>query len=191
MATLVPTIRLCGTAHERGLAHGRQLQERISKTWKWYEAFFSSLMADSPDALDTIHGFADHFANVIHEFNPEYSTEIEAIAQGSGMEAWKIYAINARTEIMYNLRRTYAVDNQGNGMTAKQERTDTVAAPAGAPASCVESIHVRDDSAVHNNSNTKLDDDDALSECTSVYCSEFPVLAQNWDWGCDLEKVGT
>ena len=146
-------IELEGTNEERGFQHGSVLKDRVNATWTWYNAFFTGLSEDTLTE-DRLREFGDHFAKEIYNFDPQYCNEIEAIAKGSGLEAWKIYCINSRTEIMYTLKRE----------VARKRRV------AMTPA-------------------TEMEQEELPSECTSVYNAKFAVLAQNWDWCSDLEKL--
>lgn len=173
MTTYVPAVLLHGTAEERGEQHGVQLKDRISATWEWYANYFTLLANDSSsDVIGKVEDLANHFATVIKDFDEDYCTEIEAIAKGSGLDAWKIYAINSRTEIMYNLKRDALAADLQNGVKIESNgRPGIVAEPAAAPACEVNEL------------------DSEPSECTSVFCSEYSILAQNWDWNMALEKV--
>lgn len=155
---LVPTIVLRGTAEERGRSHGRQLRERVHATWEWYHDLFKHGLSSVTE--DDLEKLGAHFRDVIMEFEPAYCEEIEGIAYGSGLEAWKIYCINSRTELMYRLKR---------------EARNAAAAPA--------------DEAAHDAASVV--EDDTPNECTSLFCAQFGVLAQNWDWCEDLESLIT
>ena len=49
---------------------------------------------------DHIVRFAAGVRDALQAFSPTLVEEIEAVAKGAGLEAWKIYALNARSELM-------------------------------------------------------------------------------------------
>ena len=87
---------------------------------------------------------SNKYAAIIKDFHEPYFVEINAIAQGSGVEPWKIFALNSRTEIVLTLLRAM---------------------------------------------NNKVSASDQPTECTSLFCKEFGILAQNWDWDEKLEQL--
>ncbi len=93
----LPYITLRGGPRERGLSHGRQLKERIHKTFDFYQ---QAIFRNSSLNEARIRGRAEQVAKLIEDFEADFITEIEAIAEGAGIESWKIYALNARTEIL-------------------------------------------------------------------------------------------
>lgn len=97
MTTTPHWIKVSGNAYQRGFSQGQQLKERIHKTLTFYQQKIFSSSGLSPDALEKK---ATEIKGIIEQFNPDYCTEIEAIAKGSEVPAWKIYALNARTEIL-------------------------------------------------------------------------------------------
>jgi isopenicillin-N N-acyltransferase-like protein len=86
-----------GNARERGLAHGRQLQGLIHKTYDFYQ---SAIFKNSSLNTQQIRKRAAQVAKLIGDFDPDFVTEIQAIAEGADIESWKIYVLNARTEIL-------------------------------------------------------------------------------------------
>lgn len=86
-------ITLAGDAAARGLEHGRLLAGEIQQTVALYLDYFAQ-----PEAH--LVSVAENYRSVIREYSTEYATEIEAIADGAGLPAWQIYALNARTEII-------------------------------------------------------------------------------------------
>lgn len=75
------------------MQHGQKLKERILETIKFYKKIFHK---DEKEILET----AKKFKDIIKGFNPEYATEIEAIAEGASVNPLWIYALNARSEIV-------------------------------------------------------------------------------------------
>ena len=95
--TGLPYITLSGSPRERGLAHGRQLKDRIHKTFNFYQ---QAIFQNSSLNVEHIQARARQVAKLIEEFEPDFVTEIEAIAEGADIDSWNIYALNARTEIL-------------------------------------------------------------------------------------------
>lgn len=93
----LPLVVLNGNPGERGYAHGQQLKERIHRTFDfYYESIFLNSVLDGEE----IRSRADQVKSLIAGYAPGYIEEIEAIAEGADMESWKIYVLNARTEIL-------------------------------------------------------------------------------------------
>jgi isopenicillin-N N-acyltransferase-like protein len=88
-----PLITITGEPFERGKQHGEQLGSEIAKTIDFYRSIF-----DMSEAKILRH--ADYFRKLIYDFNPNYSEEINGIAQGAGVDPLWVVAINARTEIL-------------------------------------------------------------------------------------------
>lgn len=93
----LPCFILDGGPRERGLAHGQLLRERIHRTFDFYQ---DHLFRNSPLSAEQIRSRAEKVKQLIGDFNADYVIEIEAIAEAAGMESWKLYALNARTEIL-------------------------------------------------------------------------------------------
>ena len=138
---ILPNITLEGSPGEIGLKHGSVLKHRIRESWGWYNNLFRAAGAQSDDHVKLL---SDKYAGIIKTFHEPYFVEIEAIAKGAGMDAWKIFALNSRTEIVLTLLRS----KEGNKSASDQP-----------------------------------------TECTSLFCKEFGILAQNWDWDEKLEKL--
>lgn len=86
-------VAVSGRAEERGFQHGQILADRIARTVEFYTRIFGQ-----PDSV--LFELADHFKRKIREFNGEYATEIESIAEGAGLDSSYIYALNARSELL-------------------------------------------------------------------------------------------
>ena len=95
--TGIPCIRVSGDARVRGLAQGEQLKDRIHQTVEFYK---ENIFKHSPLSSNDIQQSAEQIKTLIHQFNPDYCIEIESIAEASGLPAWELYALNARTEIL-------------------------------------------------------------------------------------------
>ncbi len=62
------------------------MADRIHKTWAFYRTMFVS-DTRTESALEIL---AEAFLHNIEEFDENYKLEIEGIAEGSGVELWKI-----------------------------------------------------------------------------------------------------
>ena len=93
----LPYITVRGGPYERGLSHGRELKERIHLTFDFYQ---KAIFKNSPLTEVQIKERASKVKKLIKDFNEDFAIEIEAIAEGADIDAWKIYALNARTEIL-------------------------------------------------------------------------------------------
>lgn len=96
MPEQVTKINLSGSPEEIGFNHGRFLKEQIRRNVEFYKALFLSNFGEESWVLKS----ALRFREVIEDFNPDYSVEIEHIALGAGIsEPLWLYALNARTEL--------------------------------------------------------------------------------------------
>ncbi|MDH3452044.1 MAG: C45 family peptidase [Gammaproteobacteria bacterium] len=86
-------ITLAGDPAARGLEHGRLLAAEIQQTVELYLRYFARPEAE-------LVSVAEQYCRVVREYTSDYATEIEAIAEGADLPAWKLYALNARTEII-------------------------------------------------------------------------------------------
>lgn len=86
-----------GEPQARGMAYGAELRDRIHATFALYT---ESLFAQSPFSTEEIRLRADRFRQIITDFSPAYTAELDAVAAGADMARWQIYALNARTEIL-------------------------------------------------------------------------------------------
>lgn len=89
----LPLITLSGSPAERGEQHGTALKDRIHGMVDVYGTFFGRPESE-------IFDIAGHFKKVINDFEPDYGTEIEAIAGAAAVNPLWIYALNARSEFL-------------------------------------------------------------------------------------------
>ena len=89
----LPFITLLGGPADRGEQHGTALKERIHGMIEVYGSFFGRPESE-------IFDIAGHFKSVINDFEPDYGTEIEAIAAAVDVNPLWIYALNARSEFL-------------------------------------------------------------------------------------------
>lgn len=90
---LFPLVELQGGPEEIGFQHGALLSARIHRTFSYYERLLSRYTHKD------LQRFAAQFRKDIQDFRPEYVREIDAMAEGASIEPWKLYVLNARTEI--------------------------------------------------------------------------------------------
>ena len=106
-----PRLRVSGSPRERGQAYGELARERIQRCRAAYEDVFALTVGwDWAQAVAS----AARYEAPIREFAPEVMQEIEGIAEGSGLPAGDVLAINARTEIIW----------AASARTAAAQRTD-------------------------------------------------------------------
>ena len=87
------------TSYELGYNYGKTLKSRIERTFEIYMALFLQF-----GSHEFVKSYAMNVKRVIEKCFPKtIANEIKGISDGSGIEIWKIYAINARTEIVCDL----------------------------------------------------------------------------------------
>ncbi len=85
-----------GSPLELGLQHGEELRDEIRHVLGWYmDQWWGMEPQELQDAV------RDH-ARAVLELAPHLGAEMEGIARGAGLEAWQVYALNARTELRAN-----------------------------------------------------------------------------------------
>jgi isopenicillin-N N-acyltransferase like protein len=92
-----PHFRFSGTPAQRGAAYGEALRDRIQTT---YTLYADKLFAQSALRIAEIESRATHVRDIVVDFDPTYGVELDAVAAGSALPRWQIYALNARTEIL-------------------------------------------------------------------------------------------
>ena len=95
--SLLPVISMSGGPEQRGRIYGEQAGERIRDTFAFY---FEAIFKNSALSQDEIERRATRVKSLINDYAPEYCVEIKAMAQAADIEEWKIYVLNARTEIL-------------------------------------------------------------------------------------------
>jgi isopenicillin-N N-acyltransferase like protein len=80
----------------RGIARGEALRAGIGGAIETYDRLFA-LGGIVPTR---VRDDAERALDAIGDFRPEARAEIEGIARGTGVEPWRIAALNARTEIL-------------------------------------------------------------------------------------------
>ncbi len=89
----IPILTVAGGPAERGAAIGAAFQQKISIAAEFYAKLFRLSEAD-------LRLQGTRFSNVIRDFSPEFAIEIEACAEASGTVAYRLFAMNARSEIL-------------------------------------------------------------------------------------------
>lgn len=79
-----------------GFAHGSQLRSRIAETIRQYFSLFSMFGVTD----NKLQSWAEQHRLATEESFPEIAHEILGIAKGAEQKLWKIWALNARTEIL-------------------------------------------------------------------------------------------
>ncbi|MCB0345966.1 MAG: hypothetical protein KDD66_12675 [Bdellovibrionales bacterium] len=100
---MMPLARLSGSSREIGYGHGSLFADKVRRCWEVYKVILGG-----DETL--IRRRANAFEESITAFEPRYSEEIYGIAEGSGLESWKIFALNARTEIFREVAREKLAD---------------------------------------------------------------------------------
>lgn len=97
-----PVLRVHGGPRRRGRAYGAQAKAQIRRSIASYEQVFRHYAGWD---WSTVRKHAARFADAIADFSPGSAREIAAIAEGAGVEAADILALNTRSEIMFAGRR--------------------------------------------------------------------------------------
>jgi isopenicillin-N N-acyltransferase-like protein len=88
------------TPYDRGRDFGQVHREPVRSVFGHYQELLS-LLADRPVELAD---FGDEALGAITAFSADAASEIRGIADGAGLDAQQVAALNARTEIMARLR---------------------------------------------------------------------------------------
>ena len=91
-------IRVTGDPMSRSIHYGELAREAIHRTRAGYERAFADKGISWQQATEIARGFVDDVA----AWRPEFMTEIEGIAQGSGLTTHDIFTINCRTEVLWS-----------------------------------------------------------------------------------------
>ena len=93
-----PTIRVAGTARERGRSYGVQARARVQRSLEAYEQVFAHYRGWDWRRVTTE---ALRFEEPIQRYGQRYLEEIQGIAEGSGAGYEDILALNVRTEVIF------------------------------------------------------------------------------------------
>ena len=101
-----PLVDLSGSPRERGLAYGAAAKERIDRSIALYRGQLRAAGYD-PGGLA---GLSQDFRKRVGDWAPEMLEEMDAIAEGAGVDAVDILLINARTELVQLAKRKVAAN---------------------------------------------------------------------------------
>ncbi|MPZ25795.1 MAG: hypothetical protein GEV12_04930 [Micromonosporaceae bacterium] len=94
----LPQISVSGSPAECGAAYGEQTRDRTAANLVAYRRRFRDQAGLSPPAVRAA-GAAFRAATIEH--HPRIAAMLDGLAEGSGVPAEEIYALNARTELLY------------------------------------------------------------------------------------------
>src|SRR4051812_49262983 len=97
--TTIPFLAASGSAHARGLAHGRRFAQEIAQNLQTYVGRFNASGLDRDEAFSE----AEHWRNAIAALARAYAEEMQGIAQGAGQTELAIALLNARYELAFSL----------------------------------------------------------------------------------------
>lgn len=86
--------------HARGATFGAAWAREIAATWQAYAGFFGLFGLSEADVREVAVAAAER----IDDWAPALAAELRGVAAGSGVEAWRIAALNARTEVIAGFR---------------------------------------------------------------------------------------
>ncbi len=98
-ARLLPVVTLTGTPHQQGLAHGRQLADRIRHNLAVYFGRFEREGGLKP--AEVLARVAEAWPSLAAA-HPAYAAGVAGIAEGVGEPLERIAALNLRYEILYH-----------------------------------------------------------------------------------------
>lgn len=95
---MLPLIDVAGLPEEVGRAYGQQAREQIVANLEVYRRRFATQGGLEPGEVAAA-GEAFRVASAAH--HPRVATMLDAVADGAGVARAEIYALNARTELLY------------------------------------------------------------------------------------------
>jgi isopenicillin-N N-acyltransferase-like protein len=105
-----PHVRVSGPALQRGREYGEQARDRVRRSIGAYREVFAHYAGWD---WATVRAEAARFESPIAAFRPAYLEEIRGIAEGAGVDAGDVLAINVRTEVMFAARAKQATARTG------------------------------------------------------------------------------
>ena len=94
----MPHVRVEGGPRERGRGYGEQARDRVRASVEAYREVFAAYTGwDWAAVTERARAFEDP----IERFDPRYVEEMRGIAEGAGLDAADVLAINVRTEVMF------------------------------------------------------------------------------------------
>ncbi len=98
MVTALPVVRLEGSYGEMGLAYGRRLAPLVDQNLQDYLRRFREVAGLGDDQ---VRAWGERYRRVAEAYDPRIRTMLDAVAEGAGQPPALIFALNARTEILY------------------------------------------------------------------------------------------
>ena len=92
----IPIVISRGTSYEIGLNHGKSHPDRVQRS---FEYNLKSCIKESGLSEEELYKVASGFVKPVEKFNPDYISEIQGIADGSGMKFEEVMLLNCRTEL--------------------------------------------------------------------------------------------
>ena len=96
---MLPIVTLEGTPFEQGIAHGRELKERIAHN---LEIYFERFQSEGKITEDEVLRRAKLYWDVILDKHPHYADSIRGISEATGFDIYRLTAVNVRYEILYH-----------------------------------------------------------------------------------------
>lgn len=94
----MPVLFVEGSYGEMGVAYGHRMAELIHRNMEDYQRRFRDV-AGLTDAQ--VREWGNRYRAVAHSYNPAIADMLTGMAEGAGQAAERIFALNARTEILY------------------------------------------------------------------------------------------
>lgn len=94
--TPFPLYEISGTPLERGRSYGEQAKRRIARSIEHYSDQAARWKLGRAEIDQIIHSYIP----VVRDFDENYLTEMQGIAEGAGVRFEDIFLLNARTEVM-------------------------------------------------------------------------------------------
>jgi len=96
---MLPIIHVTGDAYAQGLAHGRQLRDRIDHNVAvYFDRFQAEGQLPRARVLERSAALWERWAAIA----PDYAAGVRGIAEGSGHDVLTVAALNARYELLYS-----------------------------------------------------------------------------------------
>jgi isopenicillin-N N-acyltransferase-like protein len=153
----VPLIASSGTPAECGAGYGAAAADRVRGNLELYRRRFRD--EAGLDAAD-VHSAGQRFRGVTASLHPRIAAMLDGVAEGAGEPVEDVYALNARTELLYAAAVTAARANAWH--TGRKEPLAAGASPEGPDGGCT-----------------------AIGVLGTHTASGHLLLAQNWDWHPD------
>jgi isopenicillin-N N-acyltransferase like protein len=101
MPEAIPLLSVEGSYGEMGLALGRRTAELVDRNLRHYGRRFRE-QAGLDDA--EVRRWGERYRRIASSYNRDIAAMLDGVAEGAGQRPEDIYALNARTEILYGAR---------------------------------------------------------------------------------------